>query len=67
MVIEHTEQSWPEAVGKAIQCCQCKEFFQSHECLSVATNREVNGLIQVPMFLVCIPCVTKVAAPEGRC
>src|SRR5205085_1928222 len=54
MVIEHTAHSWPEAVGKLVQCCQCGRFFQSDECLSLATNQEVDGLIQVPMFLVCI-------------
>lgn len=67
MVITHAHDTWPEAIGKTAHCAGCQTEYPAFDCLSVATNSEVSGNVQVTMFLICAKCVIEKAAPIGRC
>ena len=66
MIIHHSCEEWPEAMGTLVKCSECKTEHPAIDCLSIMFNHQVGEIIQVKLFLICTTCVTaKVSL--GRC
>lgn len=67
MLLTHSRDTWPEAMGSKVQC-GCGLVLPACDCLSIAWSRtKPDGSTEVPMQLVCVSCVLVKSEPQGRC
>ena len=67
MFLQHSIETFPEAVGKLIVCGGCKKHLPFDECLSISYLARISETqAQVQMSLVCTECILIRVDPEGR-
>ena len=66
MILERGATAWPEAIGHPVECQGCKQIHSVFDCISIAVSVEKDGMMQICMTLVCIPCTNRMLNPLGR-